>query len=127
MTVQHSFKKAINVGEISVSGGKLAEDQKFKIEVVLGFDGLSLDQAIKLLAESSSPRVKLQKVLRENTSASTLEKLEKTGLAVHVNDVTEPMLSDEEKRQKAVAAILAVMPGATVEQVEAFINANTPK
>lgn len=125
MKPEHTFKEYVDCGEISVKGGNLNDD--YKIHVIIGYDGVTRRDLLKWCSGGQSVRVKLQATLREKTKEDMVKNLERTGLAIHARDVAEPFKSDEDRMKEAIAAVMALNPNASYEQVRAFVEANMPK
>jgi len=115
LNIDHSFKRYQSIEAMSVSGGNLS--RKFKIDVVMGFDGVEQKTSDQWNAQGSSRRVRLQNTLREDTSEATLTELENNGLAVHARDVATPFKTQEEWRTETIAFLVARYPKATAEEI----------
>ena len=115
------------IGDSKISGGNLPSGFSVKVPLTLDFTGVDLQEAIQLLCDSSSPRVKFCGYARDNWTKEEALEYAETGVTIHVRDCGREVLTPEQARRKAIANLLALMPGKSREEIEKFVDANTPK
>ena len=78
--------KLIQVRLNDIQFNQIIEKAGVKIKVEMDFSDMKIGELVELLAISSSPRVRLQAFLRQESKIE-LERLQKEGLSIHVRDI----------------------------------------